>query len=284
MNDLEDLTDQSIVEDMVETKELVGVYRKILRVMYKEEFALQYEELERFKKLFDKAKDNRSKKEKIKNYIGDLYFNATTTLVNTIVRLSLYLHIKSTFKKIRLLNSLESLSLLDSSKWSTQETLNPNQDLQNQNPQNTFTNTFTNTFYKKLNDEMQYIEDLLPDFKEYFNNYIVLGIIAAIITPIIAIITLLFKPPFEGGGWISWIIFGLMWIVIIVILLLLKNKIKKEVSRIYSESMEKYNKLIEPAREIERRIFMKDQQHQQRTDQENGKRSNYGERGNNNSV
>ena len=104
---------------------------------------------------------------------------------------------------------------------------------------------------------MEYIEDLLPDFKDYLNNFLVLGIIFAIISPILSIFTLLLSPPFQGSGWTDWIIFGLIWFVAIAIFLFVKNRIKKEISRIYSESMGKYNELIEPARIIEKQIFMK---------------------------
>ena len=226
-----------------ETRELVEAYRTILLEMYKEEFASQYKKMENFNNLFENIEDGLSKKQKIKRCIGDTYSNATTELINAIVRLSVHLHIKNTFKKLRLLNSLESLSLLDSSKWNAQETQNPQNDL-------------INNSYKKLNDDMQYIEDLLPNFKDYLNNYLVLGIVFAIVSPIIAIFTLLLKPPFEGGGWIDWTIFVSMWVVAIVIFLFMKDRIKREVSRIYSESMEKYNKLIKPSREIERQMFI----------------------------
>ena len=115
---------------------------------------------------------------------------------------------------------------------------------------------------------MEYIEDLLPDFKDYLNNFLVLGIIFAIISPILSIFTLLLSPPFQGSGWTDWIIFGLIWFVAIAIFLFVKNRIKKEISRIYSESMGKYNELIEPARIIEKQIFMKNWKCQHETDQQ----------------
>lgn len=240
---MESVIDQSKIgqmteSQMTETKELVEAYRKIILVMYKEEFASQYKKV-------DKTENNRSKKQKIKSHIDNLYYIVITETINKTVRLFIHLRIKKTFKKIRLLNSLESLSLLDSSEWNTQEI---------QNPQN----YFINTSHTKLNVEMQYIEDLLPDFKDYLNNYLVLGITFAIISPTLAIFTLLLSPPFQSSGWTDWIIFGLIWFVAIVIFLFVKNRVKKEIIRIYSESMGKYNELIKPARKIEKQIFMKD--------------------------
>ena len=49
--DLESTADQSKVGQMAETKELVEAYKKMLWVMYKEEFASQYEKMEKFSKL-----------------------------------------------------------------------------------------------------------------------------------------------------------------------------------------------------------------------------------------
>ena len=152
MNELDSAADQSKIGQ--ETRELVEVYSKILWLMYRNEFALEYEKMEEFNKSSDKMEQ-----QNIKSSFGYLYSIAINKFINIIVRLSVHLHIKQTFKKIRLLNSLESVSLLASSKWNTQDIQNSQNDL-------------INTFYKKLNDEMQYIEDSLPNFKDYLNNFL----------------------------------------------------------------------------------------------------------------